>query len=88
LKKQVLRHVVEEAGCQSCEKLSPGERVFLEVVFSSRESNTSYRALRIPNLVPVAETSERGSGEVDGLWNSEGAYSWGGTGMWGMRIYE
>jgi hypothetical protein len=38
---------VEEAGCQACEQLSPGERVCWEVVFSQRESNTSYEALRI-----------------------------------------
>jgi hypothetical protein len=42
--------VVEEAGCQACEQLSPGERVCWEVVFSQRESNTSYRALRILDL--------------------------------------
>jgi hypothetical protein len=29
--------MVEEAGCQACEKLSPSERVCLEV-FSPRES--------------------------------------------------
>jgi hypothetical protein len=39
--------VVEEAGCQACEQLSLGERVCWEVVFSQRESNTSYGALRI-----------------------------------------
>jgi hypothetical protein len=42
--------VVEEAGFQACEKLSPGERVCWEVVFSQRESNTSHGALRIPDL--------------------------------------
>jgi hypothetical protein len=42
--------VVEEAGCHACEQLSPGERVCWEVVFSQRESNTSYIALRIPDL--------------------------------------
>jgi hypothetical protein len=41
--------VVEEAGCQACEKLPPGERVCWEVVFSQRESSTSYRALRLPD---------------------------------------
>jgi hypothetical protein len=50
LKKWVVRPVVEEVGCQSCEKLSPGERVYWEVVFSQRESITSYRALRIHDL--------------------------------------
>jgi hypothetical protein len=45
LKKQVVRPMVEEIGFQACEKLSPGERVYWEVVFSQRESNTSYRAL-------------------------------------------
>jgi hypothetical protein len=49
LKKRVVRPMVEEAGCQACEQLSPGERVCWEVVFSQRESNTSYRALRIPD---------------------------------------
>jgi hypothetical protein len=42
--------LVEEAGCQSYEHLSPGERVCWEVVFSQRESNTSYKALRILDL--------------------------------------
>jgi hypothetical protein len=41
--------VVEETGCHACEKLSLGERFCWEVVFSKRESNTSYRALRIPD---------------------------------------
>ena len=39
--------MVEEAGFQACEKLSRGERVCWEVVFSQRESNTIYGALRI-----------------------------------------
>jgi hypothetical protein len=47
LKKRVVRPVVEEVGCQACEKLPPGERVYWEVVFSQRESNTSFRSLRI-----------------------------------------
>ena len=47
LTNQVVRPVVEEAGCQACEQLSPGERFRWEVVFSQRESNTSYEALRI-----------------------------------------
>ena len=34
LKKQVVRPVVEEAGCQAYEQLSLGERVCREVVFS------------------------------------------------------
>jgi hypothetical protein len=42
LKKWVVRLMVEEAGCQAYEKLSLGERVCWEVVFSQRESNTSY----------------------------------------------
>jgi hypothetical protein len=41
--------MVQEAGCQACEQLSPGERVCWEVVFSQRESSTSYKALRIPD---------------------------------------
>jgi hypothetical protein len=47
LKKRVVRPVEEEASCQACEKLSLGERVYWEVVFSQRESNTSYEALII-----------------------------------------
>jgi hypothetical protein len=43
----VVRPVVEEVGCQACEQLFPGEGVFWEVVFSQRESNTSYGALRL-----------------------------------------
>ena len=42
--------MVEEVGCQACEQPSPGERVCWEVVFSQRESSTSFRALRIPDL--------------------------------------
>jgi hypothetical protein len=49
LKKRVVRPMVEEAGCQACEQLPPGERVCWEVVFSQRESSTSFRALRIPD---------------------------------------
>jgi hypothetical protein len=41
--------MVEEAGCQAYEHLSPGERDCLEVVFSQRDSITSYKALRIPD---------------------------------------
>jgi hypothetical protein len=44
------REVVEEAVCQACEKLFPGEGVCWEVVFFQRESSTSYRALRLPDL--------------------------------------
>jgi hypothetical protein len=39
----------KEIGCQACEHLSPSERVFWEVVFSQRESSTSYGALRLPD---------------------------------------
>jgi hypothetical protein len=42
--------MVEEASCHACEQPSLGERVYWEVVFSQRESNTSYGALRIPDL--------------------------------------
>jgi hypothetical protein len=41
---------VEEPGCQAYEKLTPSESVCGEVVFSQRESNTSYRSLRILDL--------------------------------------
>jgi hypothetical protein len=47
LKKRVVRPMVEEAGYQAYEQLPPGERVCWEVVFSQRESSTSFRALRI-----------------------------------------
>jgi hypothetical protein len=50
LKKWVVRPVVEEAGCQACEQLSPGERVCWEAFFSQRGSSTSYEALRILDL--------------------------------------
>jgi hypothetical protein len=50
LKKWVVRHMVEEEGCKACEHLSLGEILCLEVVFSQRDSNTSYRALIIPDL--------------------------------------
>jgi hypothetical protein len=49
LKNWVLRPLVEEAVCQACEKLFPGEGVYWEVVFFQRESNTSYEALRLPD---------------------------------------
>jgi hypothetical protein len=42
--------MVEEAIFQAYENLSPGERVCWEVVFSERESITSYEALRIHDL--------------------------------------
>jgi hypothetical protein len=42
--------MVEEAGCKAYEKLPLGERVCWEVVFSQRESSTSFRALRISDL--------------------------------------
>ena len=50
MKKQVVRPMVEEVGFQAYEHLSLGERVYWEVVFSQRESSTSYRSLRIPVL--------------------------------------
>jgi hypothetical protein len=49
LKKWVVGPVVEEEGFQPCEQLSLDERFCWEVVFSQRDSNTSYRALRIPD---------------------------------------
>jgi hypothetical protein len=49
LKNRVLRPLVEEAFCQACEKLLPGEGVCWEVVFFQRESSTSYGALRLPD---------------------------------------
>ena len=50
LKKRVFRPVVEEVGSQASKHLSPCERVYWDVVFSQRESSTSYRALRILDL--------------------------------------
>jgi hypothetical protein len=50
LKNRVVKPVVEEAGCQAYDKLSPCERVYWEVVFSQRESSTSYGALIILDL--------------------------------------
>ena len=47
MKKRVVKPVVEELGCQACEHLSLGERVCWEVVFSQRESSTSFKDLRI-----------------------------------------
>jgi hypothetical protein len=41
--------MVEEAGCQVYKQLFPGEGVCWEVVFSQRESITSYGALGLPN---------------------------------------
>jgi hypothetical protein len=40
---------IEEAGCQACEQLSPGERDCWGSDFFWRESSSSYKALRIPD---------------------------------------
>ena len=46
---------------------------------------SSHIALRL--LVrPVAKVQGKGGVIVDGLCDSEGAHSWGGTGMWGRGI--
>jgi hypothetical protein len=85
LKKRVVRPVVEEAGCQAYEKLSLGERVCWEVVFSQRDSITSYRALRIPDLACYRDPER----EVRHRWKMlVKVYSPGGTGMWGMTARE
>jgi hypothetical protein len=42
--------MVEEAGFQAYEQLSLGERDCWEVVFSQRESNTNYGALRVLDM--------------------------------------
>jgi hypothetical protein len=73
LKKWVVRLVVEEAGCQAYEKLSPGERVYSEVVFSQRESNTSYRAPRIPDLACCQDPEREVNQSMD--CSCEGVYS-------------
>jgi hypothetical protein len=31
---------------------------------------------------------QKGGGETNELCDSDGVYSRGGTGMWGMRVYE
>ena len=36
----------------------------------------------------IVEAQGKGGGANDGLCDSEGVYSWGGTGMWGMRVSE
>jgi hypothetical protein len=79
--------VVEEAGCQARENIFLGERVCWEVVFSYRESSTSYGALRILVWL-VAKEQGKGGEASDGLCDNEGVYSWGGTCMWGMRVHE
>ena len=73
--------MVEEEGCQACEKLSLGKIFRWGSDFSWRESNTSYGALRIPDPAYCRDPKE-GSGEANGPWNSEGVYSRGGMGMW------
>jgi hypothetical protein len=55
-------------------KKALGERVCWEVVFSQRESNTSYRALRIPDPA-CCRDPEREVKQSDGLCDSEGVYS-------------
>jgi hypothetical protein len=73
MKKQVVRPVrnslqvrefvgKEEAGCQACEKLSPGERGCWGSDFSWREPNNNYSALRI-HVWPVVEA-------LEGKWGS------------------
>jgi hypothetical protein len=34
------------------------------------------------------ESPEKGGVAVDGLCDNEGVHSWGGTGMWRMRVCE
>jgi hypothetical protein len=36
----------------------------------------------------VVEAQGKGGVASDGLLDSEGVHSWGGTGMWGMRVCE
>jgi hypothetical protein len=50
LKNWVLSPLVEEVVRQAYEKLFLGEGVCWEMVFVQRESSTSYRALRLPDL--------------------------------------
>jgi hypothetical protein len=70
----------EEAGCQACEKLSPGERVCWGSDFSWREPNSSYSALRIP-VQPVVEALE-GKWTADGLLREKVAHFLG----WDMHV--
>jgi hypothetical protein len=58
--------VVEEAGCQACEQLSPGERVHGGSENSSRGSCSCHRARRIP-VRPVAEAQGKGCLAAEGL---------------------
>jgi hypothetical protein len=52
----------EEAGCQACKQLSPGERGCWGSDFSWRDPNNSYSALRIL-VQPVVEA-------LEGKWSS------------------
>jgi hypothetical protein len=47
-------------------------------------NSSSHGALRLP-VRPVAEAQGKGGVTTDGLCDSEGAHSWGGTGMWGRE---
>jgi hypothetical protein len=72
LKNRVLRPLYEEAVCQAHEKLFPGEGVCWEEVFFQRESNTNYRALRLPDLA-CCQDPEGGEALMDCA--CEGVYS-------------
>jgi hypothetical protein len=65
--------VIEEAYCEAYEQLSPGERVYWEVVFSQRESSTSYEALRITDLACCQDSEREVKKPMD--CSCEGVYS-------------
>jgi hypothetical protein len=52
-----LRSLIEEVGCQTCEQLSLGERVFWGSDFSWRESRNNYSTLRLL-VQPITEALE------------------------------
>jgi hypothetical protein len=58
--------VVEEAGCETCERLSPGERVHGGSENSWKESYSWHRARRIP-VRSVAEAQGKGGLAAEGL---------------------
>jgi hypothetical protein len=70
---------------EKCGDRFPGMRPggYLET-FEGSWNSWNHGALRLP-VRPVVEAQGKGGVAVDGLCDSEGVHSWGGTGMWGMR---
>ena len=52
--------------------------------FEGSWNSGSHGALRLP-FRHVVEAQGKGGVTTDGLCDSEGAHSWGGTGMWGRE---